>query len=229
MVVNRALSLLLPHEEHQNPCLQVLVSEILSEMIFHNGICGKACESWLIWEGVTKVIYVVRPDLVPAPEQPDSPQVNRLEQFGLAAEDGDLPVQRSDQSRIDVLKQSFWTLVQSMWLAWLFLRSVMTALMHASSLPMRSTCPQSYKLGGATKMGLVDDSSDLDGDTAESHGSSPDSQKLPMLGMTIWPCLSTLARLQDRMPWLTGMMSLTQWLLLHGPGQVCRTDSRLDR
>jgi hypothetical protein len=99
MVVNRALALLLPYDEHQNPCLQVLVSEILSEMIFHNGICGKACEGWLIWEGVTKVIYVLRPDLVPTPQAVDQQPVNRLKQFGLVSKDEDVSPHQSASIR----------------------------------------------------------------------------------------------------------------------------------
>lgn len=72
-------------------------------------------------------------------------------------------------------------------------------------------------------MDMTDHSSNLD------TGTYADSQKVPILGMTLWTCLSKLTRLQDRMPWLIGTISLVQWLLLYGPGKVCRTDSRLDR
>jgi len=230
MVVNRALSLLLPYDEHQNPCLQVLVSEILSEMIFHNGICGKACESWLIWEGVTKIIYAIRPDLTPVPQPSETPQVNRLTQFGLVSkDDNNAPVRKSKYRRIDALKQSFWTVVQSLWLAWVLLRSSMTVLMQASSLPVRSSHSKSIEPDSSLNVDTIDHSGNLDTGTPHKSFRSLDSPKTPILGMTLWTCLSKLTRLQGRMPWLIGTTSLVQWLLLYGPGQVCCTDSRLDR
>ncbi|KAM0719891.1 hypothetical protein Q7P37_004026 [Cladosporium fusiforme] len=224
MVVNRALALLLPHEEHQNPCLQVLVSEILSEMIFHNGICGKACESWLIWEGVTKIIYTIRPEVAPRPQHTESQNPDRLAQFGLLSKDGaasNQSNQRPQHSRIDALTHSFWALLQSMWLIWLLLRSSITTIVQASSLPSRSINSQGAKSEMETKADIIDDGNGLDPEFT--------SQKPPILGMAIWTSLSRLTRLPDRMPWLTGMLSLMQWLSLFGPGQVCYTDSRLDR
>ena len=224
MVVNRALALLLPYDEHQNPCLHVLVSEILSEMIFHNGICGKACENWLIWEGVTKVIYVLRPDLVPIAQPADQAPVNRLKQFGLVSNEEDVTQSKSGGRRFDALSQGFWALMQSLWLAWVIMRSAVVLLMQASSLPTRSTHSQYSKLDN-----IVDDSSSLDLHPAERLRVSSASQNIPILGMALWTCLSKLARLQERMPWLTGTFSLMQWFLLHGPGQLCCTNSRFDR
>jgi hypothetical protein len=223
MVVNRALALLLPYDEHQIPCLQVLVSEILAEMIFHNGICGKACENWLLWEGVTKVIYVLRPDLVPA--QPvDQQPVNQLKQFGLVSKDDDVTHPKTGRRPFDALSQGFWGLMQSLWLAWGLMRSAVVLLMQASSSPARSTHVQSPKLDS-----IADDSSNLDQTSAEKPRTSAASQNIPILGMALWACLSKLGHLQERMPWLTGTLSLMQWLLLHGPGQVCCTNSRFDR
>jgi hypothetical protein len=226
MVVNRALALLLPYEEHQNPCLQVLVSEILSEMIFHNGICGKACESWLIWEGVTKTIYAVRPDLIPEPQPAEAPQVNRLTQFGLVSQDdNNAPVRQSRYPRLDALKQAFWAVLQSLWLAWILLRSSIAVLMQASSLPARSSHPKSVESESSLNIDMINHSGDLDTSTPPTS----DLRKVSILGMTLWTCLSKLTRLQDRMPWLIGTISLVQWLLLYGPGRLCCTDSRLDR
>lgn len=229
MLVNRALALLLPYDEHQNPCLQVLVSEILSEMIFHNGICGKACEGWLIWEGVTKVIYALRPDLVPTPPPVDSQPVNRLKQFGLVSKEDGVVHHHTSRGRLDAVSQGFWALVQSLWLGWLLIRSTVVSLLQASSLPIRSSHMQYSKLESARRVPIADDSSNLDLTPAESQPLSSDTHKPPILGMALWTCLSKLTRLQDRMPWLTGTLSLMQWLLLYGPGQVCCTNSRIDR
>ena len=223
MVVNRALTLLLPYDEHQNPCLQVLVSEILAEMIFHNGICGKASENWLLWEGVTKVIYVLRPDLVPI--QPvDQQPVDQLKQFGLVSKDEDVKHPKNSRRPFDALSQGFWALMQSLWLAWGLLRSAVVLLMQASSLPARTTNVQYSKLDS-----IDDDTSDFDVSSAEKQRVSAGSQNIPILGMALWTCLSKLTHLQERVPWLTGTLSLMQWLLLYGPGQVCCTNSRFDR
>lgn len=233
MVVNRALLFLLPQEEHQNPCLQVLVSDILSEMIFHNGICGKACESWLLWEGITKIVYAVRPDLMPPPQQADSPQLDRLSQFGLLSASDDAsqrPVPRSRRSHIDTLTNGFWALLQSVWLAWLLMRSFVTALIQASSLPVRSNSTYGSKDKDPSKVvNGVEERDGLGPTSHDLHHPRPASRKQPILDMAVWGILLKLTRLQDRMPWLTGSLSLTQWLLLVGPGQVCCTDSRLDR
>lgn len=229
MVVNRALALLLPYDEHQNPCLQVLVSEILSEMIFHNGICGKACEGWLIWEGVTKVIYALRPDLVPSPQPVDPQPVNQLKQFGLVSREEHVAHQHTSRRRFDAISQGFWALVQSVWLGLLLMRSAVVSLIQASSLPIRSTHTQYSKLERVPKVTIANDSSYSDLAPAEGQRLTSDSQKPPILGMALWTCLSKLTRLQDRMPWLTGTLSLVQWLLLYGPGKVCCTNSRFDR
>jgi hypothetical protein len=223
MVVNRALALLLPYDEHQNPCLQVLVSEILAEMIFHNGICGKACENWLLWEGVTKVIYVLRPDLVPA--QPvDQQPVNQLKQFGLVSKDENVTHPKTGRRPFDTLSQGFWALMQSLWLAWSMMRSAIVMLMQASSLPTRSVHAQYSKLDS-----IADNASNSGLPSAESPRVPAAPQSIPILGMALWTCLSKLAHLQERMPWLIGTLSLMQWVLLHGPGQVCCTNSRFDR
>ena len=229
MVVNRALALLLPYDEHQNPCLQVLVSEILSEMIFHNGICGKACESWLIWEGVTKVIYTLRPDLVPAPQPVDLPPVNQLKQFGLVSKEHVAKPELNARRRFDVLSQGFWVFVQNVWLAWVLMRSAIVLFMQASSMPARSAYIQHSKPGDARRTDILVESSDLGSVPARARRNSSDLQKPPILSMSISTCLSELMRLHDRMPWLTGALSLIQCLLLSGPGRLCSTDSRLDR
>lgn len=226
MVVNRVLSLLLPPEDLENPCLQVLVSDILSEMIFHNGICGKACESWLIWEGVTKILYAVRPDLVPSPP-PEPAQIDRLEQFGLLSRvksASEAPGQKSRRLGFDTIVGGFWATVQLVTLIWLLLRSFVTALTHASTLPARANHPSDGKTG---------DPIEHDGAEGlrpgESVASTSHDEKQPILALRAWPCVATLLHLHDRMPWLTGLLSLMQWLLLAGPGQLCCTDSTLDR
>jgi hypothetical protein len=114
-------------------------------------------------------------------------------------------------------------------MAWVLLRSSVTVLMQASSLPARSSHQKSVESGSTLNMDTIDHSGDSDTCTPYTSFPLSDSRKVPILGMTFWTCLSKLTRLQDRMPWLIGTISLVQWLLLYGPGRLCCTDSRLDR
>ena len=233
LLVSRVLPLLLPPEDLQNPCLHVLVSEIFSEMIVHRVLCQRVSEPWLLWEGVTKAIYALRPDLVPRapPTSETASSAGRLEQFGLlsskeaaSSQDGRL----SKPGKFDSITRAFWAVLQFSTITWLFLRSFVVALMHASTLPPRS----SHAHGGKT--------SDKPSATAvlpPDGGTDPQSQvtrkdealKRPVVRMRAWTCISRLTALNERMPWLSGLLSLLQWLSLRGPGQVCRTDSALDR
>ena len=231
-MVNRILSLVLPPEDLENPCLYVLVSEVLSEMIFHNGICGKACESWLIWEGITKVIYSARPDLA-RPQHTDLPQIDRLEQFGLLSRvrsRANSVGQKARYPAVDTFVRGFWAVLQTASLLWIFIRSFVLVWMQASSLPARVRPSQVVNVENKSAAGrLVGENDNLEAhlEIPELHPSGAETK--PILGMSIWNCISTMTHLQQRMPWLTGVVSLMQWLLLYGPGQVCCTNSRLDR
>ncbi|KAK8213565.1 hypothetical protein M8818_002867 [Zalaria obscura] len=83
LLIQGVLALILPPEHLENPCLRVLVGEIFSELILGNGICGKACEGWLIWELITKSIQVARFKGEDPLRVVEALPVNRLERFGL--------------------------------------------------------------------------------------------------------------------------------------------------
>ncbi|EGP92260.1 uncharacterized protein MYCGRDRAFT_66382 [Zymoseptoria tritici IPO323] len=157
LLVNRILPLVLPPEDMLNPCLDVLVSEIFTEMIFHNGICGKACEPWLIWDGLAKLLRSMRSGYGQLPDDPPSDLLKR-------DESGALFPARDSFEDVDDDRQAF-----------------------------RST------------------------------------ERRPIVDMNIWSCGSQISSFEQRMPWLSGLLSLMQWILLHGPGRLCCTNSRLDR
>ena len=50
LLVQGVLAVLLPTEDLENGCLRALVAEIFSDMILGNGVSGKACKPWLLWE-----------------------------------------------------------------------------------------------------------------------------------------------------------------------------------
>lgn len=231
LLVSRILPLILPPEDLQNPCLHVLVSEIFSEMIVHNALCGKASEDWLLWEGVTKLIYSLRPDLITRQQQADesSPLTNRLHQFGLLSS-GRATVgqdrQNAQRTWSEAIPQVFWMALQFTALAWFLLRSFVSALMHASSIPARST----RRVGLAKTSDKVGVSAVAPDDVPSPLDTvSEGCEVRPVIAIRVWTCLSRLASIDERMPWFAGFLSLLQWLSIHGPGRVCSTNSALDR
>ncbi|KAI5369655.1 putative Phox-associated domain-containing protein [Septoria linicola] len=208
LLVNRVLSLLLPPEDLQNPCLEVLVSEVLAELIFHNGILGKACEPWLLWDSIAKLLRAQRPVAV-AVTQISTSSYDAAHKRGMldvkaAANTGhDLSF---SQWRPMAVTHAFWTIVQAIVTVSLLLRSFAIALMHAAKIPQR---PQrTTHISGRF--------------AAAKRYAGQEPSKAPVLDY------SDTAR-PLRMPWLSGMFSLLLWMVLHGPGQVCRANSRLDR
>ena len=230
LLVSQVLPLVLPPEDLQNPCLHVLVSEVFSEMIVFNALCGKASEAWLIWEGVTKLIRALQPNLhsssAPADDTPSS--INKLEQFGLlssAKSNEKLDQYRPRGGRLDFIDQVFWATLQVMVTAWLLLRSFTIALMHASSIPARrgqvrgTAAPDKVRVSAVAPVSRP----------SPQHTILTSSEKRPVVSMKVWTCISRLTAIEYRMPWLLGFLSLLQWLSLRGPGELCVTNSALDR
>lgn len=225
LLVNRVLPLLLPPEDLQNPCLDVLVSEVFSELIFRNGICVKACEPWLIWDGVAKLLRSLRSGHGTLPQNPSVPS-NRLEEYGLLASSRaseDQPLHGRPRRRFDALSHTFWFTIQRVITGWILLRASFTVLMQAGALPARSSRSSSKSKTSEGSTSTSNTSSGL------LETPSTTEAKRPIVEMHVWGCVSEVLSLDRRMPWLSGMLSLVQWLSLQGPGQLCQTNSRLDR
>lgn len=220
LLVNRVLPLLLPPEDLQNPCLAVLVSEIFSEMIMRAGICGKASEPWVLWDGIAKLLRSLKRDderslALNAPS-------SQLEELGLL---DSTTKQRSSHNRsrwrFDTVMQASWLFAQSIMTVWMIARAAVVALMQAASIPARSS-----RTSYTTSLGVLPPTH-VKSKRAET---SPDDWKRrPIISMTFWECMSELLLLKQRMPWLSGILSLLQWMTLCGPGKLCDTNSKLDR
>lgn len=222
MLVNRVLPLILPPEDLLNPCLDVLVSEIFSEMIFHNGICGKACEPWLLWDGIAKGLQAIRPD-GHRPLKTQTPAANNLEEFGLlspARPHKAADHHKSLRGRFDAAIQLFWLTIQCVMTLWVLLRSFAIALIQARSIPRRASRVTRRLKTPDTPVGKFDDVTLLP---------KQEPEKRPLISMNVWDLISQLLLLDKRMPWLTGTLSLLQWAALYGPGRLCRTNSTFDR
>ncbi|KAF7453229.1 PXA domain containing protein [Pyrenophora tritici-repentis] len=234
LLVHGVLALLLPTEDLENGCLRTLVAEIFAEMILGNGISGKACEGWVLWEGITRIGEVLQTD---APKEVDSQSedasteqsLTRLERYGLLPHEGSdvrskeqLDIgQPCHQTTTGYTSGLFWTVVQYAFLAFTAARAVIFSLATSSSLPSRSAISEqsSVEMSGQSKMPHAD--------TTASR--RPLGAKRPVVNMALWSCAAQFAELDVRMPWLLGFISMLHHGALVGPGSVGDTDGVLDR
>ncbi|KAF2455891.1 hypothetical protein BDY21DRAFT_63019 [Lineolata rhizophorae] len=168
LLVQGALAVLLPTEDLENGCLRTLVGEIFAEMVLRNGVGGRACEGWLLWEGIIKIVDVLRPSSGPdtdvgseAKETAGSEQsrkvASRLEQYGLVSSSksssasapslssatGPLEVPGRASSRWEGKSVSsvFWLIVQYAFWTFAAARYLVVTIATSSSLPARSKLP----------------------------------------------------------------------------------------
>ncbi|TKA68590.1 hypothetical protein B0A55_08380 [Friedmanniomyces simplex] len=137
LLVDSVLPLALPPDDLVNPCLNVVVAEIFSEMIVRNAIVGRVCQPWLLWEGCTKALYALKPK--PPSEAVSSP-LSKLEQFGLlsSAEAVRHETSRQRPPVIQTVISASWAILRYIVLTWTLMRIFLLALMQASALPTRS-------------------------------------------------------------------------------------------
>ncbi|EON63425.1 hypothetical protein W97_02652 [Coniosporium apollinis CBS 100218] len=229
LLVQGVLAVLLPTEDLENGCLRALVAEVFSETILGNGISGKACEGWLIWEAITKVADVLRPRIPVVEEVVESklePGLNRLEKFGLLSSSNQTTEPAESYAIIahepTAITTLLWLVVQYTIFAVTAIRAVILAIATSSSLPARSMTGSNpwSPIVSARQSPLL---------RAEATTAETAAPKRPILSMSVWSCASHLLELESRMPWLAGFVSLLHHGALVGPGQVGRTDGMLDR
>lgn len=229
LLIQGVLTLLLPPEDLENPCLRTLVSEVLSELILGNAVGGKACEGWLIWDGITKAFenLGLGTDLATQAKAPNSPS-SRLEQFGLLSAEQEristIPPSQIGSSYSGHVQQIFWQIVRSMTVIFMVGRMLVLAFASSASLPERDTHMPPKR--------SIDQSPNEDVQISHmSNGLEPIQiyDKRPILEMSAWPTSLHLLCLDFRMPWLTGVISLLQFFLVRGPGMVGSTNGRLDK
>ncbi|KAL5434613.1 hypothetical protein PMIN07_006979 [Paraphaeosphaeria minitans] len=237
LLIQGVLAVLLPTEDLENDCLRALVAEIFAEMILGNSISGKACEGWLLWEGITRIAEVLQhpgakeEDFQSQDESPEQP-LSRLERYGLLAppvaeQDGSshMPLGNTKKYQNTPMTANglFWMIVQYIFLAGTALRAAIGMIATSSSLPLRSA----IATGGQSAV-EVDHGTPL----AES-GSRAERQlltsKRPIVSMKLWSCASQLVELHTRMPWLSGFISMLRWAVLAGPGRLGNMNAILDR
>ncbi|KAL1297077.1 hypothetical protein AAFC00_004663 [Neodothiora populina] len=226
LLVQAALSQLLPPEEIENPCLSLALTDILSEVIIGNAVCGKLCEGWFIWETTTKLINLVRPgtDVIDKPEK-TMPTPSRLEQFGLvpdAKAEDTAPTDAHKVGAVEMICMVLWNIVQSVAILALATRDLLISWSNSVSLPARQSAESLKHAPNAPPDVPYTDKMQQDECTKPVA-------KRPVLSMSAWSCSFHILSLDLRMPWISAICNFLQWFLIYGPGKVGCTNSRLDR
>ena len=228
LLVQGVLAVLLPTEDLENGCLRALVAEIFSDMILGNGVSGKACEPWLLWDAITTVIEALQPRTLKAVEKP-TVATTRLEQFGLLSRgkekdstSGGQRIQRGNltspgSAASKSISGIFWSVVSFAFLASTAVRTFIYTVATSSSLPSRSkTWPSTQSTAQSETMDAP-------------SASLPSDDPRPILSMSVWTMTGRILDLDIRMPWLAGLFSLSHHIALYGPGRVGDTDGAFDR
>lgn len=234
LLVHGVLALLLPTEDLKNGCLRALVAEIFAEMILGNGISGKACEGWVLWEGITRIAEVLQTDDTKETglesEGPNGEQsLNRLERYGLLPHQG---TEARTSERLDAEQQRpkqllvsttglFWAVIQYAFLAFTAARAVILCLATSSSLPSRYVTSEQSSDQISDQLQMPQ--------TKTTTSKRPLGGKRPVVSMALWSCAAQVVELDVRMPWLSGFTSMLHRGALVGPGKVGETDGVLDR
>jgi hypothetical protein len=219
--VEGVLAILLPTEDFENDCLTSLVGQIISEMILGNGIGEKACEPWLIWEGITKIAEVIQAKL---PGSKAQERVNKSVENTTQTEPASAGAVKNISSRWSPQK-AFWMIIQYGFFAFTTVRFIIVTIGTSSSLPSR--LPLNKKMPGTGP--LVEGVQPPPSNITRSSGDQSGPIKNPMLTMKIWACASNLLDLDIRMPWLTATLSMLQWFAVQGPGELGYTDGMIDK
>lgn len=233
LLVQGVLASLLPTEDMNNGCLRALVAEIFAEMIIGNGISGKACEGWLLWEAITTVAKLLQDNggkqVVKSGRKASEQPKTQLEQFGLLSQvKDDTPTTAArrlerDRHRENISKSFldiFWALVQCFMMTWIAARAAIKTMATSSSLPLRTSC-EPLSTDANHQFHVKHTQAALAGCTLTS--------KRPIVSMRLWSCVAQIIELDVRMPWLSGSLSMLHRWLLVGPGKVGCTDHLLDR
>lgn len=223
MLVQGVLAVLLPTEDLENDCLTSLVGQIFSEMILGGGIGGKACEPWLLWEGITKIVEVIQAQL---PKQKAQVRVERSNSNLRTSAPINLTGRSAQWWKLRrSLQKTFWLVLQYGFLAFTAVRFFIITLATASSLPSR--------IGGTIKVTgssyLRNHMEELPSSITETGSSRRIPLKQPIMKMKIWACASSLLDFNVRMPWLSATISLLQWVAITGPGEIGNTDGMVDK
>ncbi|KAI6253900.1 hypothetical protein MCOR07_002413 [Pyricularia oryzae] len=217
LLVQGVLAVLLPTEDLENPCLTALVGQIIAELIIGGVVAKKASEPWMLYEGFCILARV-------AGRKPSSPSPDSRTMVD------DMPplTKTSKPSWAHSLRQLFWSAVQLGILAFTLMRTLITTITTYRSVPSRLGAASGWSVKGVA-LGQGPAADTEKSSTPYEPLAHMSTNKVPLLAFRIWPTLSNLIELDSRMPWLSGGLSLLQWLAMTGPGQLAGLDGPVDR
>jgi hypothetical protein len=223
LLAQGTLAILLPTEDLENKCLRTLVEDVLADLILGNEVSGRACEGWFVWESISKVISLVtrrRTDRTEDNKESDGKAASRLERFGLlSTTEGQ---SQNDSSRYNQSSFSLWMwkTLYAIYLLYMTFRFLLTGLFRtAISLPKVRT----------EQLPSSDESASARGPMRTPSGKGKTRPRRAVLDYEAFGLISQLIDIPQRMPWLSGFVSLIRTLLLIGPGRLGDADSILDR
>ena len=224
LLVQGVLAVLLPTEDLENDCLTSLVGQIFSEMILGGGVGGKACEPWLLWEGIIKIAEVIQEQLPKSKAQVrvDRSNSDLASSVPLAISVKSGKTWRAGRS----IQKTFWLVLQYVFVAFTAVRFLIITIATSSSLPSRIA--PTMKMTGSSYSRDYINPPELTNTTATSKVRTP-PLKQPMLKMKIWSSVSSLLDLEVRMPWLYATISMLQWGAVAGPGEMGGMDGMVDK
>lgn len=219
LLAQGALAVLLPTEDLENVCLRTLVEDILADLILGNEIGGRMCEGPFIWEIVSRVITLS------LPKNPSTTNVNddgkalreesRLAKFGLLETENEFKDSEVSQS---YLPSWLLTALHAAYLIYNTVLFVISGLLRtAFASPHTATDAGSSKRRGSPRS------------TSPSGSWIGSTGRTPVIDYGVFSLLSHFVDIPQRMPWLSGLMSLLKDLMLAGPGRIGDTDGVVDR
>lgn len=206
LLVNGTLAVLLPTEDLENTCLRTLLGDILADLILGGQVSGTVCEGWFLWGTITKLIEVYRENPPDKIKRAQGRREDQLRKFGLLSTDED--ERRSGRKAQSQLSVWVWSVLQYAYITFIALRFIATGLFHVASSP--SSAQSRASKGPSTSV-------------------TTSTSSRPVFDYRLFSMLSELLGVPQRMPWLGGLLALTQHLLLAGPGRLGETYSVLDR
>lgn len=201
LLVQAVLAVLLPTEDLENPCLTAIVEQIFSELIIGNLVANKVAQPWLIWEGICILANVQRQRRAKAATE-------------TMAASGKTPRRWN-------VHGFFLSVINLVMLFVTATRFLASAVVASSSLPPRDV----YDV----PLPVADGSEAARYDVQKKRDLHEALQKAPILSFSIWTCAGNLIELPQRMPWLSGILSLVLHGSIKGPGKIGRFNGTVDR
>lgn len=223
LLANGVLAVLLPTEDLENSSLRTLVGDVLADLILGKEVAGRMCEGWFFWEVITKLASAVRrrKEGLDSPDFTDDVPANRLERFGLLSPQDEIANSKpAAQSRLTLW---LWNILQGVYLGYVALRFIVTGLFRVASNPGQGGSHGADVSFPAAPPGPQKK------EGVESSSSDGVAGKRPILDYRLSSMVSQLLGISQRMPWLSGLLALSQHLILAGPGRLGDTDGVLDR